>query len=185
MTDKSHLSDMNAKERDLLISLPYRVGIWMSHSDDEAGEKDDSRERTALASSIEGYAKASGKTPLFIREICQAMIGKRDYWPEWEATALDILADCERAADILRDKTDSQARKHYKRLLIVIASRIAGAYGEFGGMEDEENFADRAMNAVKALLGGAKPDSGFANISPAEQAALQRLKTALHFDEDE
>ena len=57
------LSDFSASELELLVSLPYKVGVYVSHADDEDGEVDDEREMAALESCIKAIASLREDKP--------------------------------------------------------------------------------------------------------------------------
>jgi len=52
----SFLDDISSAERELLVSLPYRVGIFVSKSDEEGGEVSGEQELRALSNILTGYA---------------------------------------------------------------------------------------------------------------------------------
>lgn len=178
MTGKSHLSDLGNEERMLLCNLPYRVGIWMSHSDDESGEEDDVREMRALEKTLTALAKADN-TPPFVQEILNETLSHRAHWQEWADLSFDILADCEKAVVCLEKNVSKEDRRAYKKTLIKIASQVGGAYGEFGESFQEESFFNRLLKKVKG-----ESNADFMNISAAEEAALQRMVAALHLKDD-
>ena len=47
---------MQPEESLLIIALPYKVGVWMSHTDDVEGELDDEREMKALEHILKSIA---------------------------------------------------------------------------------------------------------------------------------
>lgn len=181
MVGKSHLTDMSNDDRLLLYGLPYRVGIWMSHSDDEGGEDDDIQESKALEKAIGNLSKAETVTP-FIREVFHETLNHKGYWEEWAAKSFDVLGDCERAVSVLEKHVSKEDRYLYKRALVNIASKVAGAHGEFGEGFTEEGFMDRLWNKLVKKLNHNK-SADFMNISAAEDAALIRLATALHLED--
>ena len=181
---KSHLQDLSQKEQQLIYGLPYRVGIWMSHADDEAGQEDDTKEMEALHQALSHYAN-DDSVPSFINEVAKETMGHKDHWDVWENNAFDVLGDCETAITILREKTSEAARNNYKKLLVGIARKVAGAYGEFGGdFEDQGSFLERMAEKIASKIKGEDEDQAFANISAAEDAALRRLVVALREPED-
>lgn len=179
---KSHLHDMTPQERELIISLPYRVGIWMSHMDDEEGGKDDRNERQAMMSIINGIAQ-SIEVPAFVREIMKEVVAGKDRWQDWEQNAMDIIPDAERAADFLKQDISAKDRRNYKRLLLKIAGSVAGAHGEFGEFDKKKGMIERVRDWLSER-GKKKQAIDFMNISPSEDAAIKKLMAALRLDED-
>lgn len=179
---KSHLHDMAPQERELIISLPYRVGVWMSHMDDEEGGKDDRNEKQAMMNIINGIAE-SIEVPAFVREIMKEVVASKDRWQEWGKNAIDIIPDVERAADFLKQRIGAKDRRNYKRLLLKIAGSVAGAYGEFGEFDKEKGMMDRIRDWLSER-GRKKQAIDFMNISSSEDAAIKKLMAALRLDED-
>jgi len=182
MVGKSHLHDMSPQERELIVGLPYRVGIWMSHMDDEEGGEDDRKEREATMNIINGISQ-SIEVPAFVREIMQEVVTHKDSWQDWEKNSMDIIPDAKRVADLLKQQIGAKDRRNYKRLLLKIAGSVAGAYGEFGEMEKEKGLMDRVRDWLSE---GSKKKQAidFMNISPSEDAAIKELMAALRLDED-
>lgn len=44
----AQLSSFSGEQAERLIALPYKIGLWISFADDEAGEGDDKKELEAL-----------------------------------------------------------------------------------------------------------------------------------------
>ncbi len=175
----SQLSELSPEDRGLLVGLPYRVGVWMSHSDDEAGEADDIREMKALEQIIKSIAQVHEQSA-FVQEVAQQTLARREQWERWANHSFDILADCEKAAAVLKSRVNDNDRKDYCRTLVNIAETVAAAYGEFGmGADEDEGLLGGFLGKVVGKLKGEEAEDGFMNISPAENDALERLKTAL------
>lgn len=172
------LDKLDSKDRDLLISMPYRVGIWISHADDVGGDQDDDRERARLESYLKAVAKMLD-IPALVRESAQAAIECKDDWPAWEAREMQVIDDCARVHELLENHFPERQRKSYKTFLYRIAERVAGSYGEFGGFDEEDmGFIGKISSFFKAMR--PKEEQAFVNISPTEESALQTLGTALY-----
>lgn len=175
----SVLSEMNPEERGLLIGLPYRVGVWMSHSDDEGGDEDDIKELKTLENVIKSIAKAHEESS-FVQEVAQETLKRKEKWETWAAHSFDILADCEHAVALLKRTVNEDDFKDYCKTVLHIAEAVAAAYGEFGmGAEEEESRFGSFLNKVVGKFKGEEAEIDFMNISPAEEDALERLRTAL------
>jgi len=174
----SILNEMQPEERGLLVGLPYRVGVWMSHADDEAGETDDIREMKALEHIIQSIATVHERSD-FVQDVARQTLAKRDKWEIWANHSFDILADCEKAVSVLKNTVNDNDLKNYRLVLLNIAETVAAAYGEFGMEADEEGVLSGFLGKVVGKFKASDAEDDFMNISPAEDAALQRLKAAL------
>ena len=177
----SVLNEMQPEDRGLLIGLPYRVGVWISHADDEEGEADDIKEMKALEHIIKSIAHVHEESA-FVQEVAQQTLAKKEQWEIWANHSFDILADCEKAITVLKSNVNDNDLKDYRSTLLKIAETVAAAYGEYGMGAEEEGALSGFLGKVVGKFKGEEQESDFMNISPAEDAALQRLKTALAQD---
>ncbi len=175
----SDLGSLLPEESELLIALPYRVGVWMSHADDDDGEGDDAREMKALEGIIKSVAKAHEGSG-FVQDVAQEILRLREHWSGWEARSFNILPDCEKVMGVLKGHVNDNDRKAYRAALLQIAETVAQAHGEFGMDAGDDvgawgGFLEKVVNKLK----GEGEDAAFMNISPAEDDALNRLSVAL------
>lgn len=168
------LSTLNDDERKLVVSIPYRVGIWVSYADDEGGENDDQNETKALGKVFKDISRSKNLPP-FIADVLDEIESAQDRWPEWEAAASDTLGDCTRVLVLLESRASAADNSNYKKLLKKIAYRVAGAHGEFGEAEASGGIFARLLKKLKPSAQA----EDFMNISPAEEEALQNLARTL------
>jgi hypothetical protein len=166
------LNKMEKDERDLIVGLPYRVGIWISHADDEEGSADDRREHKAVEKILHRFAGQIERYP-FISAVLRETLAQRNSWERWAENSLDVLPDCEKALVIVNKTGNREAVINYRKILMKIANDVAGAHGEFGEFESESGFT----KLISGLLGSKRDD--FMNISPSEDEALERLAGVL------
>ncbi len=184
----SELSIFSDEETDLLVSLPYKVGVWVSHADDEDGEIDDEREMTSLAVCIKAVAKEYDG-PGLVDDIARETLKREPFWLDWTDRAFNILPDCEKAIALLKQKPGLGDAKNYRAALLEIATTVGQAYGEFNAFddipEDEGFFAGIAGKIVGGFSGLSKDDANHpANISAAEDSAIAQLAAALKIDDE-
>ena len=174
----SALNELQPEVRGLIIGLPYRVGVWISHADDEDGEADDKKEMKALEHIIKSIAHVH-ESSTFVQEVAQQTLQRKDQWEIWANHSFDILADCEKAVAALKAHINDNDLKDYRKTIVNIAETVASAYGEFGMGAEDESVLSGFLGKVVGKLKGEEDEADFMNISPAEEAALERLKTAL------
>tara|TARA_B100001989_G_scaffold250260_1_gene227034 strand:+ start:1525 stop:2067 length:543 start_codon:yes stop_codon:yes gene_type:complete len=175
----TQISDFSPEDFDLIISLPYRVGLHVSYADDEEGEQDDELEMRALQASIREMSGIHGDTPL-VQEIATETLKHKDQWKKWEDGVFNIEPLCKKAIEAIEKTANKEEVKAYRAMLVEIATSVAQAYGEFGVEEEQdEGFFSGLM---KKIAGGIS-DGGEANhpmnVSAAEDSAIERIKNAL------
>jgi hypothetical protein len=176
----SDLTKFSNEELGLVVSVPYRVGVWISNVDDNTGSKvDDRNERKALEATIEALAGKSKKLP-FAAAIMREVEKNKAVWSSWDhATATDvILADVEKAIEICKAKTNAGAVKQYKQTIWKVGIVVAQAYGEHID-PDNEMHVDRFFQWVGSLGGGVKLGKNPENMSSKEKEALNKLRAIL------
>lgn len=168
------------EETDLIVGLPFRVGMHVSHVDDEDGERDDEREMKALEKTLHMVAK-SHEGSAFIQEVVQETLNRRDEWSCWAEGVFKIAPDCTRAVAILNAKMHKDEVKEYKAVIVEVASAVAQAYGEFGDDSvEQKGFASAMKKIVGGFLGTSRDDSGHPmNMSATESSAIAVIVDAL------
>ena len=70
------LADFTKDEVELIASLPYKAGMWVSHSEDQDGESDDTHENKALTACLRHFAKMGDVKPLFAQIIKETLLNE-------------------------------------------------------------------------------------------------------------
>ena len=174
----TQLSAFSAEDADLLVSLPYRVGVSISFTEDEEGEGDDEREMEALEECIKQVAKLHQASPI-VSEVAKTILENKDKWEAWSNQGVfNIAPECEKAARVLKPVVTAQELKSYKKMLLEIASAVAQASGEFGDVHEKKGFFGRVME--KVVGGFANDDKNHPmNVGAAEDSAIEKIRRAL------
>jgi len=175
------LSDFSAEDVDLIVSLPYRVGMHVSFADDEDGEQDDALEMKALETCFVEISKIQGGSAL-TQEIASEVLSSRARWETWSEGVFNIEPLCEKAVLALKAQADEGEVKAYIKMTLDVAASVASAYGEFGEeVAPEKGFFGKAMGNI--IGGFAKMSADDANhpmnVSAAEDSAISRIAAAL------
>lgn len=180
----AHLEDFTPDQRDLLEALPYRVGLWISASDNTGGGQADEAEALALEMIVTGFAEDFCKSE-FVQAMMEDALSRKAEWSAWNQNITEIPGECVRAIDLLSEHLDRKEVTSFKLTLMEIATAVAMAYREF---EDNDNLSSRLKvysrilrEKMRALFTGQRTRSAdeFLNISEAEQKALDVLSQAL------
>lgn len=179
-----HLDRFTEDQRNLLVALPYRVGLWISSSDTSGGEEADAAELQALATIVTGFGEDFLKSE-FVQRLMEETLAQQDMWPAWDHNLDEVPAECTRAVDILAEALDRKELASFKLTLMEIATAVAMAYRE---IEDTGDIALRMRIFIRVLMDRiqaamahrpARTMDELMNISESEQSAIDRLATAL------
>lgn len=181
----SFLDDLTESQRTLLVSLPYRVGLMVSQSDDAGGDDSDEAEMQALDSLITAYSQEvfGAETVQFI--VSQTVARKAE-WPEWSNHLDTVEGDCHRAIDILSECVDPKEVSAFKNHLIEIGESVALAFREYGEstplLDKIKTYYIYYKGKMQASREGKryKDWEQFLNISLDERKALRLIAHALN-----
>lgn len=183
----SYLETFSEEQQTLLVALPYRVGLWISQSDDDGGEESDQLEMQALEALLAGYSEDCCKSEL-VDELLRATMGAKAQWPTWQDNLDAVTTECEQALAVLKDSVPEPLVVSFKAALMDIALAVATAYCE---QEPEAAFSGKVALYMRyykerfsALLEKRPPLSieQIISISQSEQDALSRLADILDLD---
>ncbi len=170
------LSDFSESEVELLVSLPYRVGLHVSYADDEDGEQDDEREMAALEACLQAVVrKSDGLT----RDVAKKTLSMGDKWESWAQGVFNIEPLCEQASAAVSRVASKDEARDYVKMVLEVASAVAQAYGEFGEEEEPKGFFEKAMSRIISGYGASDEPNHPMNISAAEDSAISRITAAL------
>lgn len=176
----SFFKELSAEETDLIISLPYRVGHWISQVDDmEKTKRDDKWEKAALNRAIRKISRQNGANSL-ARAVMTEVDNNRVHWNTWaNKCGEDVLfSDIGLAVDLVRIKIHPKATKSYKHVLWYMALVVAQAFGEDDD-PDQEMHINHLFADLKNLLFSSPLGKSPENISDIEKTALKKLRAAL------
>ena len=174
------LSDFTSEERSLLVSIPYRVGMWVSDvEEDEDIGMDNKRERQALELAISRMAKAHRKMP-FAAAVMNDIQNAKSHWQSWnmQADEASVMSDLQQALVLCHDKVSASEVKQYKQAVWQIGMIVAQAYGEQID-PDNEMHVDRFFAWIGSFVSAPKLKKTPENMSQAEKTALKKLHAVL------
>ncbi len=172
----AQLSVFTEEDAELIISLPYRVGMHVSYAEDEDGEKDDEQEMRALEMCVREIARVHEGQEL-TKEIAAAILNSKDKWETWSQGVFNIEPQCEKAIVALKTKAGKEEVKDYIKMTLDIATSVAQAYGEFGEEQVEKGFFGKIVAAVTSV--SADDAAHPMNVSAAEDTAISNIAKAL------
>lgn len=175
----SIFTDFLEEEIVLLVSLPYRVGVWMSQADDDAStERDDEQEQRALEAVLRKMAGEKDETP-FVAAVARETLTYPDYWSDWGQQLDTLMDDIQKALVLVDGRLPKENARNYRKCLWGVAKAVAHAFGEFEGAEEDTkpSFIGKLLDKISDKKGVL--DDNPENMSPAEREALKKLRKAL------
>lgn len=180
----SFLDDLKDEERTLLVSLPFRVGLFVSQSDNSGGDDSDEAEMQALSSIITAYSQE-----VFGAETVQYVISetvrRKSEWESWSENLETVDGECHKAVDILSDHVDEKEVNAFRHHLVEIGESVALAFREYGAstpLMDKirmYNYYIKGKRAARKNGDNYKDWEQFINISLDERKALCFVAEAL------
>lgn len=178
------LEQLSPDHRTLLVSLPFRVGLRISQSDDSGGDSSDEAEMQALSSLITAYSQE-----VFGAETVQYVIGetvlRKNEWGKWSENLGAVEEECYQAVDILSSCVDDKEVSAFKNHLLEIGESVALAFREYGEstplLDKVKMYLVYFNGKMKASKQGKpyKDWEQFLNISLQERKALSGIARAL------
>lgn len=133
--------DLDEKQKERLASLPYRVGLWISKSDETGGVEADVNEKRALHSIITGFTQDFLKSQ-FVEQLMLQTMALNDQWSNWESDLDQVPNECRQAIDELVGDLEQKDILSLKITLMEIARNVAMAFRE-------NNYHDTMFGKVK------------------------------------
>jgi hypothetical protein len=167
------------EQRTLLVSLPFKAGICISHADDIEGEDDDVQERKALEICLREIVK-SYEGEAFVSGIVEETLRRRDEWAAWSEKSWSTPEEARKVAAFLHGTVPKKLFFSYGKMITEIASAVARAFGEYGSFDDNdarEGFFAKIIGGFRIMSGD---DPGHPmNVSASEDEMIAALATAF------
>ncbi len=175
------LDYLTPDQRKTIISLPYRVGLWVSHSDNTGGDQARQRELLVLSNIIHGFADEMFGSEA-MQYVMSETITKKDSWMEWAQNIESVPADCEFAIDVLKDHANPKDINAFRNHLLEIGEAVALAFREQKAPGARfaaylSYVAGRMKKSRGRLM--ERPFQDYVRISAHEHKALAALAKAL------
>ena len=178
------LEKLTPEQRTLIVSLPYRAGLWVSESDQDGGDEAQEKEMTALANITEGFAEQVFGSELLQYIMDETVKGKAQWQGSWAENLDKVPEECTQALNILREHVDEKEVNAFSTRLMEIGEAVAVAFREGEGPSGLKKFMvymKYSYAAYKARVAEQAPKSfdQYLNVSMSERKALNALAAAL------
>ena len=182
----SFLDNLDYDQRQLLVSLPYRVGQWVSQSDTSGGDVSDEEELRVLKNLLIGF---SGETfgCETVQYIISETVKQQREWPVWDKEIANVPKDCKAAVSLLKLHVDDKEVSGFKRHLMEVGEAVALAFREVENLGFLSEIRLKLLymkQKYKAQKDGHvyKTYDEFLNISARERVALELVASSLNID---
>jgi hypothetical protein len=175
-------SALSSTDEAVLVSLPYRIGLYVSYADVTGGWEAQDREQQSLANILRQYSEDFCKTE-FCQKLLMETLMRRDQWPAWSQNIDSVPQEAEKVADILSGIFKEKDLRAFKEVLVDVALSVAMAFheGRDGHYEPKTEISAGFFGFFKK---GSSKDNAFdhMHISHAERAALKRICVAMKYE---
>jgi len=183
------LEKFSEDEKTLLVSLPYRAGLWLGSVDDSGGPTADFKELTELEKIVDEKSRGMFESA-FVHEVMVETNGRQDQWREWAKSIDTTLDDCTKAVALIDGKLSGKDIDAYRANIMAIGLSVAKAFREF---DDGASLPVKLMLQIRLFWEGClrilsrgksrehdHDIKSIYNISYEEDVALAKLSKALH-----
>ncbi len=175
------LSQLTEQEREAVISLPYRVGLYVSFSDLSGGFDAQEQEMEMLTSILREFSEDFCKGE-FSQKIMGHCLRSCDKWPEWSKNVETVPADAEMAIETINLALSDKSMLDFKTVLFEIAVSVAMAFREDGDAQSSGGFFTKIIGLMGiGVATSAKDKLSHINVSASERKALAKLSSALDY----
>lgn len=171
---------LSEAQKAVLVSVPYRVGVWVSNIDDNTKTSlDDRRERQALELSIARMEKLYRKMP-FTAAIMGEIQQSKSLWEGWTAQSAEdlVLQNLSDALALCDEYFGRNEVGQYKHAVWQVGLSVAQAYGEQID-PDNEMHVNRLFAWMGSFISAPKMSKAPENMSAKEKTALKKLRALL------
>lgn len=178
------LSKLPDDIRPLIARLPYRVGLYISQSDQSGGAESAAAEMAALGNVVTYFVEDFCKSE-FAQDVMMETLRQKNDWADWRDGLDQVPEECNRVVDALIGIVDMKDIVAFKNNLLEIAIAVAVAYREFSItdplLKRMKIYLVALLERILTPFSGASPQSfdQILNVSRAEKAAINRLAGVL------
>ena len=179
---QSEWKNISYNDKDILVALPVKVGVWISHYDDQGDVNANDNETSALKEII-SYLADDKTSTLFVTDLFKETLHAQESWTSWPCDHNCVIQDAKKAISIIKSNVSKQDVDAFREALLTVCEVVAQAYGEFGSYDETQDgvsWLDHIKTTLQKLKGQSyvSMDRPF-NVSPAEQEAIYELRAAL------
>ncbi|MFA7276571.1 MAG: hypothetical protein WC043_07205 [Pseudobdellovibrionaceae bacterium] len=178
------LEEIAPDVRSLIVRLPFRVGHFLSESDNSGGGDAAEAEAEALRNIVTFYVEDSVKG-IFAHEVMTETLNQKPKWDSWKDDIAKVPDECAQLTSLLAGIIEEKEVVAFKHNLLEVALVVAQAYQEIDDIptpiEKFKTLVASIPRRVDAFLSGESYiiNQASLNISELERQALITLAGKL------
>jgi len=182
----TYLSKLPEDIQDIVIRLPFRVGLYISESDQAGGDESSEAERKALENIVTFYVEDTVKSE-FAHEVMLQTLNRKAEWASWSDNISNVPTQCENVVYAMKGLIDPKEILAYKQNLLEVGIAVAQAYCEYdegaGALNKLEFYISLFFRRLQLSFSGGGEDMPsrdyMLNISGSERQAILSLAKTL------
>jgi hypothetical protein len=170
-------SQLSPADETALISLPYRVGLYVSYADVTGGWDAQESELQSLTVILQEFSEDFYRTE-FAQKVLLESLHARQQWPAWSKDIGLVPSECARMMALLESNFFPEELALFKDVLMDIAIAVAMAFREEAGQGSNEPPKKPALRELLSRLARAmseKEPLSHINVSESERKAILAL----------
>jgi hypothetical protein len=172
-------SQLSPADEDVMVSLPYRIGLYVSHADVTGGWDAQDSEIQSLTGILRDYSNDFCKTELS-QKVLMDCLASRAKWPSWSQDVDQVPAQIGQIITTLESMLSEKELSGFCDVLTDIGIAVAMAFRE-GGEEAGERPLVREILARLGTVLSEKDPLDHINISESERSALKKITRAMRY----
>lgn len=176
-------SQISPEDEAILISLPYRVGLYVSYADLSGGWDAQEKELQTLSGILRAYSEDFCKSE-FVQKVLMESLGARVRWLLWAQNVERVPEEAAHIMKLLTPMFLPAELEGFRQSLVDIALTVAMAFRETAeAAAPAAETPPRFTDLLRRIIGAEKVENPLRhiNISEQEKEALLRLCAALSY----
>ena len=176
-------SQLSPADEQVLVALPYRIGLYVSFADVTGGWEAQETEMKSLTSILQQFSQDFYKTE-FTQKVLMDTLQARSSWAAWSKNIDAVPAEGDAIIEVLKTLLMPDELHAFKTVLMDIAMTVAMAFRENAGQPVDKV---RPLPVVRDILsrmmhlGPSVDPMDHINISDDEKSALRALFAAMDY----
>lgn len=175
-------SQLSPQDEETIVSLPYRIGLYVSYADVTGGWDAQESELQSLSGILREFSEDFCKSE-FTQKVLMETLMQRAKWPSWAKNINTLPDEARKVSETLSAILSEKELHSFQDVLVDIAFAVAMAFHE--GREGKDSYHAPQPGLITAIINKirGKEDNALEHlhISDAERSALLRVCNAMKY----